>query len=279
MKLSELQRSYSECIQIGKGGQKTVYRVKAGSSIFALKIIPNSSDARVKQEIGILTSLQCSNVPHVYESEIVVDDVTGDEMLYMIEEFIDGSSLRSILQAKGCIDIVLGSRILETLLRIECTLEERQIIHRDIKPDNIMITRNATVYLIDFGIAKVVTADSLTLTSQIHGPCTPLYAPRELAENARRQQDVRTDLYQIGVSLYESFAGENPFKPKNITENVWDNITTIIPSPIVIPGDTKGLLMRYLSMLMAKNQSQRPNSAKQALKYFLSIKQTLNLEG
>ena len=279
MKLSELKAMYSECVKVGKGGQKIVYRVKKDSSVFALKIIPNSNDPRVKQEIQILSNLHCPNIPRVYESGLVVDDMTGDELLYMIEEFIDGLSLRSILLSQGSIDISLGTTILETLLQVECIKKKNQIIHRDIKPDNIMIAHDSKVYLVDFGIAKVATANSLTLTSQTHGPCTPLYAPRELAENIRKQQDVRTDLYQIGVSIYESFAGTNPFIPRSPSENVWDNISTISPLPLTIPGDTKGLLMRYLSMLMAKNQSQRPNSAKQALNYFYSIKQSLHVEG
>lgn len=279
MKLSELKSSYSECIRIGKGGQKTVYKATKNGSVYALKIIANPSDARIKQEIKILSNLQCPNIPHVYESGTITDDVTGDEVLFMIEEYIDGLSLRNILQTQKIIGITLGCIILETLLNIECKLEENKIIHRDIKPDNIMIDHNSEVYLIDFGIAKITSAESLTMTSQAHGPCTPLYAPQELAENIRKQQDVRTDLYQIGVSIYESFAGTNPFKPINPSEDVWENITTIVPPQIAIPGDTKGLLMRYLSMLMAKNQSQRPNSAKQALQYFNSIKQTLCLEG
>ena len=279
MLLSELKKSYVECIRIGKGGQKVVYKARKDSKVYALKLIYNPSDARVRQEIDILSNLQCENVPQVYESGIIIDDATGEEVLYMIEEYIDGASLRSILQAQGSISISLGCIILETLLKIECVLEEKGITHRDIKPDNIMITNNSKVYLIDFGIAKVVNAESLTRTSDAHGPCTPIYAPRELAENMRKYQDVRTDLYQIGISIYEAFAGVNPFIPKNINENVWERITTIIPPNIVIPGDTKGLLMRYLSMLMAKNQSQRPSSAKQALRYYLSIKQTLTKEG
>lgn len=278
MKLSEYKAKFTACTRIGKGGQKTVYKVDDAAGSYALKIVEAPNDPRIQQEIAILCSVDIQGVPHILEQGMVEDDVSKDSFLYILEEYIEGESLRAILTREKIVSTDIAIAILETLLDIETQLEERAILHRDIKPDNIIIGKNGAVYLIDFGIAKILGESSLTRTAAQNGPCTPAYAPVELAANMKRQQDVRTDLYQIGLTVYESLAGYNPFsKGARTPQEVFARGKTIMPQSIQITGDTQGLLMQYISMLMAKNPSQRPNTAKDAKRYYEAIRSTVNV--
>lgn len=280
MKLSEYKEKFSSCTCIGKGGQKTVYKVDdtLNNCNYALKIVEAPNDPRIQQEIAILRSVDIQGVPHILDYGMVEDDISKDILLYILEEYIEGESLRTILIREKNVSTKIAIIILERLLDIETQLEERAILHRDIKPDNIIIGRNDAVYLIDFGIAKILGESSLTRTAAQNGPCTPAYAPIELATNMKRHQDVRIDLYQIGLTVYESLIGYNPFSngAKNQQE-VFARGKTIMPPSIQIPGDTQGLLMQYISMLIAKNPSQRPNSAKDAKRYYDAIRSTINI--
>ena len=278
MKLSEYKSKFSACTRIGKGGQKTVYKVDDATASYALKIVEAPNDPRIQQEVAILRSVDIQGVPHILDQGMVEDDVSRDTFLYILEEYVEGESLRTVLTREKTISTDVAVGILETLLDIETQLEERAILHRDIKPDNIILGKNGAVYLIDFGIAKILGESSLTRTAAQNGPCTPAYAPIELASNMKRQQDVRTDLYQIGLTVYESLAGFNPYSngAKNPQE-VFARGKKMIPQSIQINGDTQGLLMQYISMLMAKNPSQRPNTAKDAKRYYEAIRSTVNI--
>ena len=142
-----------------------------------------------------------------------------------------------------------------------------------------MVDKTGNVYLIDFGIAKRVDGPSLTATEAVRGPFTPGYAPHEQFANMKLQQDVRTDLFQIGVTIYEYCTGQNPFvKPTDTIDEILSKTASFQPLPIAFEGDSKGMFSQFIGMLMAKSQSQRPNTAKDALRYLNVIKPTLILE-
>ncbi len=275
MKLSEYLKQFPSKKKVGKGGQKTVYCVERSNMLYALKLISTPDDPRIKQEIDILMSLRIQNVPKICDVGILEDDTTHDSILYILEEFIKGKSLREEL-VSGPVSLALACKVLETLLSTEIELEKLGILHRDIKPDNIMIDESGNVYIIDFGIAKILGSDSITRTAAMNGPCTPAYAPMELFENMKTVQDVRTDLYQIGLTVYEALTGKNPFTVEiQKKAGVFTRNYTVIPPMVILPGDSKGLLMQYLQMLMSKQQSQRPSTASDAMRYYKAIRQTI----
>ena len=232
------------------------------------------------QEISLVQSLQMICVPKIIESGLVTDESVGEEALYIVEQYIDGIPLRDWINGKNTANLKFAYTLLEALLSAEIELESNNVLHRDINPNNIILGANGTIYLIDFGLAKIIGGSSLTQTAAAHGPFTPGYAPHEQFANIKLAQDVRTDLFQIGVTIYESCMGNNPFmKPNETVYQIMSRTMTMMPPLLNLPGDTKGQFAQFINMLMAKNQSQRPDTAADAMRYLNAIKSTLEMEG
>ncbi len=281
MTISELKSRFSSIERIKKGGQKVVYKATShdGETV-ALKIISNATDPRVLQEISLVKTLSMPCVPQIIESGLVTDEAVSEDALYIIEQYVDGLSLRDWINAKNVANLKFAYTLLEALLSAEIELENNQILHRDINPNNIILGKDGLIYLIDFGLAKIIGGLSLTQTAAVHGPFTPGYAPHEQFANIKLSQDVRTDLFQIGITVYECCVGSNPFvKPNETVFQIMSRTMTMMPPLLDLPGDTKGQFAQFVNMLMAKNQSQRPDTATDAMRYLKAIRPTLEMEG
>lgn len=280
MTILELKGRFSTLEKIKKGGQKVVYKATTpDGKTYVLKIVGNAVDARVLQEIQLVTNINLQYVPHILDSGIVFDDTIGEDVLYIVEEYIDGFSLRDWLNNGNRFNLLAAFRALSALLEIETELEKRGILHRDINPNNIILNGDGHFFLIDFGLAKNMYGTSLTQTAAQHGPFTPGYAPHEQFANMKMEQDVRTDLFQIGVTVYECCCGKNPFvEPNETVLQIMSRTATMVPPALILEGDVKGLFSQFIQMLMAKNQSQRPDSAADALRYLAAIKSSLVME-
>lgn len=281
MTISELKSRFSSIERIKKGGQKVVYKATShDGEIVALKIISNATDPRVLQEISLVKTLSMPCVPQIIESGLVTDEAVSEDALYIIEQYVDGLSLRDWINAKNSANLKFAYTLLEALLSAEIELENNQILHRDINPNNIILGEDGIIYLIDFGLAKIIGGSSLTQTAATHGPFTPGYAPHEQFANIKLSQDVRTDLFQIGITVYECCVGSNPFvKPNETVFQIMSRTMTMMPPLLDLPGDTKGQFAQFVNMLMAKNQSQRPDTAMDAMRYLKAIRSTLEMEG
>lgn len=281
MTISELKSRFSSIERIKKGGQKVVYKATShDGEIVALKIISNATDPRVLQEISLVKTLSMPCVPQIIESGLVTDEAVSEDALYIIEQYVDGLSLRDWINAKNSANLKFAYTLLEALLSAEIELENNQILHRDINPNNIILGEDGIIYLIDFGLAKIIGDSSLTQTAAAHGPFTPGYAPHEQFANIKLSQDVRTDLFQIGITVYECCVGSNPFvKPNETVFQIMSRTMTMMPPLLDLPGDTKGQFAQFVNMLMAKNQSQRPDTATDAMRYLKAIRSTLEMEG
>lgn len=281
MTILELKSRFSTIERIKKGGQKVVYKATShDGEILALKIISNATDPRVLQEISLVKTLSMPCVPQIIESGLVTDEAVSEDALYIIEQYVDGLSLRDWINAKNSANLKFAYTLLEALLFAEIELENNQILHRDINPNNIILGEDGIIYLIDFGLAKIIGGSSLTQTAAAHGSFTPGYAPHEQFANIKLSQDVRTDLFQIGITVYECCVGSNPFvKPNETVFQIMSRTMTMMPPLLDLPGDTKGQFAQFVNMLMAKNQSQRPDTATDAMRYLKAIRSTLEMEG
>lgn len=280
MTISELKSRFSSIERVKKGGQKVVYKATFhdGETV-ALKIISNATDPRVLQEISLVKTLSMPCVPQIIESGLAMDEAVSEDALYIIEQYVDGLSLRDWINAGNKANLKFAYTLLESLISAEIELENNSILHRDINPNNIILGKNDVIYLIDFGLAKIIGGSSLTQTTAAHGPFTPGYAPHEQFANIKLCQDVRTDLFQIGISVYECCTGSNPFvKPNETVFQIMSRTMTMVPPLLDLSGDTKGQFAQFINMLMAKNQSQRPDTAKDAMRYLNAIRPTLEME-
>lgn len=280
MTVEELKSRFKSIEKIKRGGQKVVYKAVLGNGdTVALKFISNVADQRVLQEIALAKRISLPCVPRVIESGLVIDEEVGEEGLYIIEQYVDGISLRDWINSRNFADLKFAFKLLDALLSAEIELEKNHILHRDINPNNIILGKDGVIYLIDFGLAKIIGGLSLTQTAAANGPFTPGYAPHEQFANMKLSQDVRTDLFQIGITVYESCVGKNPFiEPNNTVFQIMSRTMTLVPPLLNLSGDTKGLFAQFINMLMAKNQSQRPDTAIDAMRYLTAIRPTLNIE-
>lgn len=277
--LDELAKKYPSLKVIKafpESGQKQVYLVSIDTyGIVMLKII-KKMDERIQREIDIVNSNDIPGVPKIKEFSSF--QYEGEEHFYLIEEYIEGETLTNILR-RGPLELQQALSLFESLLIVVGKLETLGIVHRDIKPDNIICAKDGTYHLIDFGIARNLNLASLTFTMAVVGPHTPGYGAPELFQYSKSKIDSRADLFSIGVVVYQSIFGEHPFiTGKEVDYNeIWYRTATVTPKNYLIPGDKDSQLIGLIQTLMQKQVSKRPPSAKKALEWFYTVLGTLSI--
>lgn len=273
----ELKATLSDLQQLARGGQKVVYSATHpayGSVVVKLFF---KTDARSQREIDISTETDFDCVPQIYETGHVI--YVGSDTLYVIEQRVDGEDLRKHLLRGEGFSLKEAVDFLEQGLAFIKQLEDKNIVHRDIKPENIIVSADGKVYFLDFGIARILGAQSLTKTEALMGPHTPGYAAPEQFNNLKSDIDSRADLFSIGVVTYECLSGKNPFSEGAVSHlDILQRTETITPVTFQIRGDTQQQLMGLLSSLMGKFPSRRPKNATQALNWLTAAKPTLQYE-
>lgn len=205
---------------IAKGGMATVYQAHdsvTGNTV-ALKILSDELSGnqkfteRFKQEARAASSMNHPNIVKVFDAgddEYTDDNGGKHSRSFIVMDYVDGIEL-SKLVARGPLKVTEAVRVAAELLAAVEYAHTVGIVHRDIKPANIMIERNGTVKVVDFGIARAVsdTFDDLAQTTSVLG--TAAYFAPEQAKGEK--VDARTDIYAIGVVLYEMLTGRPPFE-------------------------------------------------------------------
>jgi serine/threonine protein kinase/class 3 adenylate cyclase len=198
--------------KIGQGGMGAVYRAEdtTDGTIVAIKVVradwTGRSDAlrRFHKEARLLAQVNNPYVANLLE--------TNEEggIHYLVMEYVAGQSLDQVLDDKKCLEEPLALAIMADVARALVEAHARQIVHRDIKPDNIMLVRGETVKLLDFGLARQTLESAsmqLTQTGALMG--TPLYmAPEQCSGGVI---DPRTDVYAMGATLFHLLTGRPPF--------------------------------------------------------------------
>lgn len=256
---------------IKTGGQKSVFRSSTNEwGEVAVKICSSCSE-RIVREIQIIQRLQTEKIARILDIDYF--NFNSEEYIVIIEEFIPGGSLQDYLTSnvKCSVDEMID--LLGFLLETIKMLEENQIVHRDIKPDNIICCKEGGYKLIDFGIARDLNDVSLTATSDC-SPFTPGYAAPELfGANAKARIDSRTDLYSIGVVAYVMMTGSNPFIKPNASIVEVCVSTATMPTPLLKESHEYDIPMfKFIRSLMSRAQFKRPPSAKDAFEWFCKIR-------
>lgn len=264
---------------LAQGGQKLVFSALHNDfgGVVVKLVYSSQPDKRIEREIEIITSCSIPNTAQIYSWGTFEHNDTN--ITYIVEEFIQGVTLRRKLQTDGRLPINFVLSFLEALLETAMAMEKEGVVHRDIKPENIMVCDDGTFKLLDFGIARYLSRTSITPTDAHFGPHTAGYAAPEQFRNLKKKIDIRTDLFAIGVVAYECLTGSHPF-----AEGARDRLDILrrteqmMPPSLQIAGDSDNSLARYIIVLMAKYPSRRPPTAAVAKEWFDSMRESLNTE-
>lgn len=272
------QEEFEKIELMARGGQKIVFDgVHNSYGETVIKLYFQLNDPRSIREIQIEKGLSLSMVPKIYETGII--EYEGTETLYIIEQKVKGTELRKVLESGRRFSLEEAVIFLEQGLEFISCIENKGIVHRDIKPENIIRADDGKIFFLDFGIARVLGADSLTRTGAMMGPHTPGYAAPEQFNNLKREIDSRADIFSLGVVTYECITGKNPFREGSINAlEVLQKTETITPVQYSIKGDTQSQFMALLGAMMGKYPSRRPRTAKQAMDWLKVAKNTFVYE-
>jgi len=219
-----IRKKYEILSEIGRGGMGVVYRARhlIWNEEKALKVLV-ATGAEAQQGLkGLMAeALVMRQLQHPHIVRVEDADYTDDDQPFVVMEFVDGQSLRQKLDREGPLAPELALQIADQTCSGLSAAHQKGIVHRDIKPQNLLLAKGSdgseTVKIIDFGIAKVREEAGLGFTGMTTGTTglflgTPEYASPEQAQGMRGSElDGRTDLYSLGLVLYEMLTGQLPF--------------------------------------------------------------------
>lgn len=262
-----LGNRYEIVEQIGSGGMAIVYKAKCHllDRFVAIKVLKEEFTEdedfirKFRRESQAAASLSHPNILNIYD--VGSEESTEKKIHYIVMEYIKGKTLKEIIVEDGKIQhetaINYSIQIVEALLHAH----KNHIIHRDIKPHNIMITEDGRAKVTDFGIARAVTSSTITTTSNVLGS-VHYFSP----EQARGgYTDEKSDIYSVGIVMYEMLTGKVPFDGETpigvALKHVQDEMIPPIQADSNIPVELNNIIMKCVQ----KRQSDRYQSASELL--------------
>jgi eukaryotic-like serine/threonine-protein kinase len=251
--------------KLGQGAMGIVYKAMDPNigRIVALKTISQSANLPEEQkkeyadrffrEAKAAGSLQHPNIVTIYD----MDEDDGTPFIAM--EFIEGKSLAKLIEEKGKIPWKEAVDIIKQTAAGLSFAHEKGIVHRDIKPDNILIDRNGRAVVTDFGIAHLQES-SLTRTGEVLG--TPFFmSPEQILEG---KLDSRSDLFSLGVVFYVMLTGRRPFRGETIS-SICYHIVHTPPDPLPADDSIPSHLLSILSKMLEKDPDRRYSGEKELI--------------
>jgi eukaryotic-like serine/threonine-protein kinase len=261
---------------LGAGGMGQVFKVRnvISDRVEAMKILlPDLAGRqdladRFLREIKVLAALDHPNIAALRTA------LTLGNQLVMVMEFVEGTSLATRLE-RGPVAPAEALNYIDQVLAALSYAHARQVIHRDIKPANMMLTPDGVVKLMDFGIARTGTDRTLTATGTTMG--SMYYMSPEQVKGGTT--DARSDLYSLGVTLYEIVTGQRPFKADSDYSLMAAQVQQQPRPPIELRTDMPAALNEIILLAMAKEPSQRFQSADAFRKALSSVRGSLEKAG
>jgi serine/threonine-protein kinase len=256
---------------LGYGGMAEVFRgrdIRLSRDV-AVKVLRSdlardpSFQHRFRREAQAAASLNHPSIVAVYDTgeELEPDNGQGAQVSvpYIVMEYVEGRTLRDVMQREGRLTVERSLEIVADVCEALEYSHRSGIIHRDIKPGNVMLTRDGVVKVMDFGIARAVTASSATMTQTAAVIGTAQYLSPEQARG--ESVDARSDVYSTGILLYELLTGQPPFRGDSPVAVAYQHVREDPRPPSLldpdIPRDVDAVVMKAL----AKNPDNRYGSA------------------
>ena len=255
----KINERYEIIRSIGEGGMANVYL--AFDTILnrnvAVKILRGdlaNDEKFVRRFQREAISASSLNHPNIVEMYDVGED---DGKYFIVMEYLEGETLKSLIKRRGALTL---SEVIDIMLQLTAGLacaHESYIIHRDIKPQNVVILEDGTVKITDFGIAMALNSNELTQTNSVMGSVH--YLPPEQANGDGAT--IQSDIYSAGILMYELITGKLPFKGENAVEiaikHMKEQIPSIVDERPEIPQSVENIILRAC----AKNPKNRYTSA------------------
>ena len=256
----ELNEEYEILEELGRGGMAIVFKAKEKQldREVAIKVLPFSLAfdkefvERFQREARTSAKLEHPNIIPIYRVG------KSGRVIYFVMKFLRGKPLSSVLAARGSLPPLEIRKILAEVARALAYAHKKEIVHRDIKPDNIMFDEHGHAVVTDFGIAKAASGGKLTGTGMSIG--TPHYMSPEQAK--AQPLDGRSDIYSLGVVAYQCLTGAVPFDGEDSFSIGYKHIMEEIPTPPIDTHD-KRTLFEIIKKMMAKVPEQRFQNAEE----------------
>lgn len=259
IKGQKINDRYEIIRSIGEGGMANVYL--AHDIILdrdvAVKILRGdlaNDEKFVRRFQREAISASSLNHPNIVEMYDVGED---DGKYFIVMEYIEGKTLKSLIKRRGALTL---PEVIDIMLQLTSGIahaHESYIIHRDIKPQNVMILEDGTVKITDFGIAMALNSNELTQTNSVMGSVH--YLPPEQANGTGAT--IKSDIYSLGILMFELLTGKLPFKGENAVEIAIKQMRDSIPSVVEMNEDIPQSIENVILKACAKNPKNRYNSA------------------
>lgn len=248
--------------ELGQGAMGTVYKAKDPliDRIVAIKTINLSMaldekeeyEERFYQEAKAAGRLNHPNIVTIY------DVGRSGDVAYIAMEFLQGRELRDIMNDDGLLPVDQALDIAAQVALGLSYAHEHDIVHRDVKPSNIMVIRDGHVKITDFGIARMASSSVRTQTGMVLG--SPKYmSPEQVMGKAI---DQRSDVFSLGVMLYEMLTGQTPFKGENVNAIMYQTLNTIPPPPGTLNSAVPEMVNFIVAKALAKKVDDRYQNAR-----------------
>jgi len=249
---------------LGAGGMGKVYLAEQAGleREVAVKVLPKhvtedeAAVARFEREAKLAAQLTHPNIGQVYSIG------AEGETHFVALELITGGDVAGLVTAKGRIPADEGAEIIRQALQGLGSAHLEGIVHRDIKPQNVMLSAHGIVKVMDFGLARALAADSsLTASGTVLG--TPLYMSPEQANS--QPVDERTDIYALGAAFYHMICGRPPFEGDTPISVMYKHVNEPLPSPKEIDPDIPEKICAVIDKMMAKRPDDRYQTCEEVL--------------
>ncbi len=261
---------------IGVGGMAVVYKAydNIDDRTVAVKVLKEEYLAneefrrRFKNESKAIAVLSHNNIVKVYDVSF------GDRLQYIVMEYIEGITLKEYIEKRGVIDWNEALFFIIQILRALQHAHDKGVVHRDVKPQNIMLLENGTIKVADFGIARFSHSESRTVTEKAIGSVhyiSPEQAKGELT-------DEKADIYSTGIMLYEMLTGKLPFDADNAVSVALMQVNNEAELPRTINGRIPVGFEQITMKAMEKSTRERYQSAAEMLRDLEELKRNPNIK-